>query len=123
MQKHGGLDVVPLLPKAALACRLTIIREVIFSGFQLELYTAEERIFAYWYATQILETHLSCLDSMIAVVPHGEQCALALRIECSSSMSTIDSTAYQEMVFQRNFITALQLMSMAMFVVSFTDHL
>lgn len=72
LQKHDRLDVIPLLPNVALACRLTLIRDVVFSGFQLELYTAEEKIFAYWYATQVLETHLSCLDSMIAVVPHGE---------------------------------------------------
>ena len=47
------------------------MREVILSGFQLELYALEERPVAYWYATLVLDAHLSCLDNMLRVVPTG----------------------------------------------------
>jgi hypothetical protein len=49
-----------------------MLREVIFSGFQLELYTAEERVFAYWYATQVIESHLSCIDNIMTATPQGK---------------------------------------------------
>lgn len=45
--------------------RLSVIREVIYSGAQLSLYSAEERVFAYWYATQVLESQLSCMDKLV----------------------------------------------------------
>lgn len=51
--------------------RLSAIREIIFSGFQLELYTADEKSFAYWYAAQVLDAHLSCLDDLLVIVPKG----------------------------------------------------
>jgi len=45
--------------------RLSVIREVIYSGVQLSLYSAEERVFAYWYATHVLELQLSCIDELL----------------------------------------------------------
>ncbi|KAF8061759.1 Mak10 subunit, NatC N-terminal acetyltransferase-domain-containing protein [Lyophyllum atratum] len=87
------------LPKVALIWRLSAIREVVFSGFQLDLFSSEERPFAYWYAARVLEEHLSCLDDLLNVVPK-------------------DSTAYQEMAFQYQLLTALQAMSTAAFVAS-----
>jgi len=87
------------LPRVALVWRLSAIREMIFSGFQLELFSLEERPFAYWYAANVLDEHLSCLDDLLNVVPK-------------------DSTAYQEIYFQHQVLTALEVMSTATFVAS-----
>ncbi|KAG7453081.1 uncharacterized protein BT62DRAFT_959328 [Guyanagaster necrorhizus] len=91
-------DVVKQLPNAALLWRLSTIREIILSGFQLELYSQEERPFAYWYTSQVIERHLCCLDEILPVVP-------------------LDSNAYGELRFQKQFLTAIQIMSIAMFSV------
>lgn len=45
--------------------RLSVIREVVLSGFQLSLHTNEERVFAYWYVVQVIEMHLSCIDQLM----------------------------------------------------------
>lgn len=65
-------DLLLQLPKAVLLWRLGAIREVVLSGFQLELYTSEEKPFAYWYLAQVLETHLKCLDELLPVVDNSE---------------------------------------------------
>lgn len=59
------------IPNAVLSWRLAVIREVIFSGFQLDLYTSEERAFAYLFAVQTIEKHISCLEQLSGVVPAG----------------------------------------------------
>jgi hypothetical protein len=59
------------LPNVVLLWRLSAIREVILSGFQLELFSLEEKPVAYLYATQVLDTHLDCLDNLLRVVPKG----------------------------------------------------
>jgi N-alpha-acetyltransferase 35, NatC auxiliary subunit len=66
-----GLSILYHIPNAALVWRLAIVREVIFSGFQLDLYSADEKPFAYWYAAQVIEAHLTCLDEMASVIPQG----------------------------------------------------
>ncbi|KAG8217116.1 Mak10 subunit, NatC N-terminal acetyltransferase-domain-containing protein, partial [Butyriboletus roseoflavus] len=91
-------DPLPQLCTAVLLQRLSVIREVIYSGAQLSLYSAEERVFAYWYATQVLELQLSCMDELI----------LGLQ----------GSPASDEHRFQSIFLTALQAMSWAIFSVS-----
>ena len=55
----------------ALLWRLSVVREVILSGFQLELYSQEEKSFAYWYAVEVIDTHLSCLDNLTSIAPQG----------------------------------------------------
>ncbi|KAG5721407.1 N-alpha-acetyltransferase, 35 NatC auxiliary subunit [Termitomyces sp. T112] len=85
------------LPKVPLVWRLSAIREIIFSGFQLELLSLEERPFAYYYASQVIEDHLSCLDDLIPVVVK-------------------DSSAYQDFKFKHDLLTAIQLISVATFV-------
>ena len=55
----------------ALLWRLSVVREVILSGFQLELYGREEKSFAYWYAVEVIDAHLSCLDNLISIVQEG----------------------------------------------------
>ncbi|KAJ6606132.1 Mak10 subunit, NatC N-terminal acetyltransferase-domain-containing protein [Mycena vulgaris] len=91
--------VMKHLPACALVWRLSVIREVVLSGFQLELYTSEEKPFAYWYASQVIEAHLACLDDML----------LAVEPDC---------LAYREMRFQHSLLTALQAMTIPMFALS-----
>ena len=68
---HGQL--LAQLPNVALLWRLSIVREVVLSGFQLELYAQEERSFAYWYAAQVMEAHLQCLDSLLPMAQAGSE--------------------------------------------------
>ncbi|KZP13825.1 hypothetical protein FIBSPDRAFT_921556 [Athelia psychrophila] len=86
------------VPDAALLWRLTALREIILFGFQLDLYALEERAFAYWYAVQVIEAHVSCLDNWIPAVSR-------------------ESVTYNEMVYQRGFLSALLSMCMAMFAI------
>ena len=51
--------------------RLTAAENIILSGFQLELYAPHERTFAYWYLTQVTETHLGCIEDVLAALPRG----------------------------------------------------
>jgi hypothetical protein len=71
LQTDSTLDVISRVPDAALLWRLSIVREVVLSGIQLELYTMEEKAFAYWYVTQVIEEHLCCLDDWIPAVSKG----------------------------------------------------
>lgn len=64
-------------PKAVVIWRLASIREVILSGFQLELYHPMERPFAYWFAAQVIDVQLEELDALLngkveSIVPPGE---------------------------------------------------
>lgn len=59
------------LPNVILVWRLSAIREVILSGFQLELFSREEKPVAYWYGTQVIDAHLSCLDNLLRAMPKG----------------------------------------------------
>ncbi|KAF8959765.1 Mak10 subunit, NatC N-terminal acetyltransferase-domain-containing protein [Flammula alnicola] len=87
------------LPVVALLWRLSIVREVVLSGFQLELYAKEERSFAYWYAVQVIDAHLNCLDNVLHVVQEG-------------------SPVHREMLYQIQFLTALQSLCTALSLVS-----
>lgn len=58
-------DPLQRLCTAVLVQRLSVIREVIFSGAQLSLYSAEERVFAYWYAAHVLELQLACIEKLL----------------------------------------------------------
>jgi len=60
-----------LLPHIPLMWRLTAAENIILSGFQLELYAPYERTFAYWYLTQVIETHLGCIEDVLAVLLPG----------------------------------------------------
>ena len=102
------------IPNAALVWRLSTVREVVFSGFQLELYTAEEKPFAYWYASQVIEAHLSCLDNMFPLLSTS---MFLVKLPTPFLTDVIDSVAYQEMQFQYKFLTSLQAMSVGMFSV------
>ncbi|KAL4064339.1 Mak10 subunit, NatC N-terminal acetyltransferase-domain-containing protein [Scleroderma citrinum] len=102
VQKHlapvSTADIVTRLRLVVLLYRYENIREVILSGFQLSLYSANERPFAYWYLAQVLEQHLTCLDEVIRGLP--------------------TSVSRFEFQFQAKFLTALQAISMALFCVT-----
>jgi len=89
--------VAPHLPTVALIWRLSSIREVVFSGFQLDLFSQEERPIAYWHLTQVLDTHLICLDALLGVVNK-------------------ESGPYKELQFQHQLLSALQALSTAVFL-------
>ncbi|KAG5640738.1 hypothetical protein DXG03_007367 [Asterophora parasitica] len=101
LEKHNlpKSDIVTQLPTVALVWRLSAIREVVFSAFQLELFALEERPLAYWYSAQVMEEHLSCLDKLLSLVNK-------------------ESPAYQEIQFQYQLLTALQALSTTAFVAS-----
>jgi hypothetical protein len=69
--KSTTSDLIDRIPNAALTWRLSAVREVVFSGFQLDLYSAEEKAFAYWYASRLMGAHLAALEDMFSVVPEG----------------------------------------------------
>ncbi|KAF7324457.1 hypothetical protein MSAN_02517700 [Mycena sanguinolenta] len=92
-------NVMKHLPACALVWRLSVIREVVLSGFQLELYTSEEKPFAYWYASQVMDAHLACLDAMLLAVEP-------------------DSLAARELRFQHSLLSALQAMTIPLFALS-----
>ncbi|CCM04573.1 uncharacterized protein FIBRA_06754 [Fibroporia radiculosa] len=91
--------VTDCLPKIALMRRLSAAREVILSGFQQDLYGPEEIPIAYWFATRVLEEHLVCIDEISDLVQNGD--------------------VADEITFQRRFLTALQVMLMAMCVLTY----
>lgn len=60
------------MPKLALLWRLDTILDVVLSGFELDLYVADERPFAYWYAMRTVEAALEIVREMKGVVIEGE---------------------------------------------------
>jgi hypothetical protein len=72
------------IPKAILLWRLSIIEEVLLSGFQLELYVKEEKSFVYWELSEVILEHLSILDSLERVIPKS-------RLTCKATMSLLRS--------------------------------
>jgi len=52
--------------------RLSIIREVLLSGFRLELYVEDEKSFVYWELSQVIHEHLDTLDALEPIIPKGE---------------------------------------------------
>ncbi|KAJ7184549.1 Mak10 subunit, NatC N-terminal acetyltransferase-domain-containing protein [Mycena filopes] len=99
MPNLPSTNVMRHIPACALVWRLSVIREVVLSGFQLELYTSEEKPFAYWYASQVIDAHLACLDDML----------LAVEPDCPAG---------RELRFQHSLLTALQAMVIPMFALS-----
>ncbi|KAF9460883.1 Mak10 subunit, NatC N-terminal acetyltransferase-domain-containing protein [Collybia nuda] len=90
-------DIVAQMPTVALLWRLSSIREIVFSGFQMDLFSPEERPTAYWYAAEVLEEHLLCFENIKPTVPKN-------------------SSAFAEIHFQHQLLSALQAMAIATFV-------
>jgi len=78
------------LPSIALLWRLPIVREVVLSGFQLELYSEDERSFAYWYAAQVMEAHLQCLDNIFPMTKEGSEFPMKHEATCAHSLLVQD---------------------------------
>ncbi|KAF8258994.1 Mak10 subunit, NatC N-terminal acetyltransferase-domain-containing protein [Lactarius quietus] len=76
---------------------LSIIEEVLLSGFQLELYVQDEKSFVYWELGQVIHEHLSILDSLERVIPK-------------------DAGAYGELVFIRSYLTSFQSLCTGMYM-------
>ena len=71
-QRPRERAVLRNFPVAVLMWRMSIVQELVLSGFQLELYAPDERPFAYWYTAQIIEQHISCLDGISSVLSPGQ---------------------------------------------------
>lgn len=82
--------------------RLRIIVEVIFAGFQLDLYVADELPFAYWYASHVIESQLTVIGDIAPVIPK-------------------DSAAFAELEYDRNFLAAMKRMCSGMFMLTLPD--
>jgi N-alpha-acetyltransferase 35, NatC auxiliary subunit len=48
------------------------MREIVLSGFQLELYSVDEKPIAYWYASEVIDAHLTQLDQIASLIPPGK---------------------------------------------------
>jgi len=70
-KRTENAQLLRLLPHMPLMWRLTAAENIILSGFQLELYAPHERTFAYWYLTQVIETHLGCIEDVLVILPPG----------------------------------------------------
>ncbi|KAA1475811.1 Mak10-domain-containing protein [Dentipellis sp. KUC8613] len=93
------IAMLSAVPKAALIWRLSTIREVVFSGFQIELYIADERPFAYWYAAQVMSKHISLLEEVTA-------------------LASDDDVVSNELAFEKSFLAALVDMCTGMFAMT-----
>lgn len=52
--------------------RACMIRDIILSGFELELYSSDERPFAYWYLQNVLFVQEGALQELLKSVPQGK---------------------------------------------------
>ena len=59
------------MPNAAIAWRVSIVRDVVLSGLQSDLYTIDQRAFAYWYLTRVIDEHLNFLRDVFPTVSRG----------------------------------------------------
>jgi hypothetical protein len=83
---------------AVLMWRMTIVREVVLSGFQLQLYSRNEVPVAYWYLIRVFDTILNSID----------------KLRCIPSL---DPVVRNEWNFSHDLHTAGQLVVMALFSV------
>jgi len=92
-------NVLRRLPATALAWRSSTIRDVVLSGFQLELYSPEEKCFAYWYASRVIKAHIASINDLLTIVDANAE-------------------PHAELRFQHEFMSALRIMCTAMFSVT-----
>jgi hypothetical protein len=103
------------IPMIALTWRLHCLREIVLSGFKLELYAQYEKSFAYWYLCRIISDHLAILDKIEPVMPPGV-CLLRLA-QNFVAHAPPESMARQDISVFRPFLIALHAMCEGMFVV------
>jgi len=92
-------QLMDALPEVVLLWRLSIIREVLLSGFQLELYVEDEKSFVYWELSQVIHEHLSALDALEPVIPK-------------------DTMAYGELIFMRSYLNSFQSLCTGMYMLT-----
>ncbi|KAF8496741.1 hypothetical protein F5888DRAFT_1803923 [Russula emetica] len=83
-----------LLRNAVLLRRLSIIREVLPSGFQLKLYVDDEKSFMYWELSHVAHEHLAY----------------------TQLARTANSRAYGELIFVRSYLNAFRSLCTGMFM-------
>ncbi|KAF5367224.1 hypothetical protein D9757_012228 [Collybiopsis confluens] len=130
---HPSLDVtLRNLPKLAILWRLSSIREVILSGFQLELYHPLERPFAYWFASEVVGIHLRVLEGLSFGRAEGQDMVDATgealreadtetqgrkkKKEKEKEVDSGEGSTGREREYQYNFLSTLRAMCMGMFV-------
>jgi hypothetical protein len=107
--------LIDAIPKAMLLWRLSIIKEVLLSGFQLELYVEEEKSLVYWELSQVIHEHLSILDSLERVIPKGRFTHKAMTSILRSF--PIDAGAHGELIFACSYLTSFQSLCKGMYMV------
>ncbi|KAI0263774.1 Mak10 subunit, NatC N-terminal acetyltransferase-domain-containing protein [Gloeopeniophorella convolvens] len=76
-------SLIDAMCEAVLVWRLSTIRELLLSGFQLELYLKDELSFVYWYLSQVTQEHLSILSILDSIVPRDAGMRTELSFTCS----------------------------------------
>ncbi|KAL5490669.1 MAK10 [Sanghuangporus weigelae] len=90
--------VLKCIPLAVLHWRAGIARDIILFGFELELHALDERSFAYWYLSEILQTHEGILKELLGAVPE-------------------DTSARNHLLVQEQYVSVLREMSMVFFTI------
>ncbi|OCB91093.1 hypothetical protein A7U60_g1658 [Sanghuangporus baumii] len=90
--------VLKCIPLAILHWRAGIARDIVLSGFELELHAPDERPFAYWYLSEILQTHEEVLKELLSAVPE-------------------DTPARNHLLVQEQYVAVLKEMSLAFFTI------
>jgi len=60
---------IQMMPLAILHWRVRNIRTIMTSGFELDLYAADEKPFAYWYLAQLFAIHEGILSQLLPSIP------------------------------------------------------
>lgn len=94
-------ELVSRISHAIQSWRLSTVREVVLSGFQLELYSPSERAFAYWYTSIVIDAHLTSLDEILKVISRGRSIRNCLHL--------LDSMLLQTPLLMRLFSTIIYL--------------
>lgn len=115
MQQDATYQSIALATQVPLLLRLESIREVVFSGFQLDLYTMEERGFAYWYCAEVLQQHITILGRIIEAVPGGKR---SPHFPAHRSLMILGTKTWEEHNFQHSFLVGLRSICLALFPVS-----
>lgn len=78
LQDSKEANICQSIPLAILHWRIGAIRDIILSGFELDLYSVDERAFCYWYLSQVLFTHDRVIRQLMELVPRGKSDLIGL---------------------------------------------
>ena len=71
-QDEAETQLAQSVPLAILHFRLIVIRDIILTGFELELYSYDERPFAYWYLAKICDGQTRVSRKLAEIAPSSE---------------------------------------------------